>query len=47
MKILSILLKSFRNLIGIQIGNETCEQLGISDKQYYFTKKKRTVENRI
>ena len=37
--LLSILLKSFRNLIGIQIGNETCEQLGISDKQYYFTKK--------
>ena len=37
--LLSILLKSFRNLIGIQIGNETCEQLGISDKQYYFTKR--------
>lgn len=37
--LLSILISNFRNILAIQSGNATAEQLGISDKQYYFIKK--------
>lgn len=37
--ILSILLNNFRNIIGVQVGNDDAESLGISDKQFYVIKK--------
>ena len=37
--ILSILLNNFRNIIGVQVGNNTAEELGISDKQHWVVKK--------
>ena len=37
--ILSILLNNFRNIIGVQVGNNTAEELGISDKQHWVIKK--------
>ena len=37
--LLSILLNNFKNIIGIQLGNLTAEELEISDKQYYVVKK--------
>ena len=37
--ILSILLNNFRNIIGVQIGDNKAEELGISDKQLYVVKK--------
>lgn len=38
--ILSILLNNFRNIIGVQVGNNTAEELGISDKQHWVIKKR-------
>ena len=37
--LLSILLNNFRNIIGVQIGNNKAEELGISDKQLWVVKK--------
>ena len=37
--LLSILLNNFRNIIGVQIGNNKAEELGISDKQLWVIKK--------
>ena len=37
--ILSILLNNFRNIIGVQVGNNKAEELGISDKQLWVVKK--------
>ena len=37
--ILSILLNNFRNIIGVQIGNNKADELGISDKQHWVIKK--------
>ena len=33
------MLNNFRNIIGVQIGNNKAEELGISDKQLWVVKK--------
>ena len=40
--ILSILLNNFRNIIGVQVGKESAESLGISDKQRWVVNKYNT-----